>query len=64
MDANYWTHPANSVKITEGQEDTKHTIHVYTDGSKGEHRVGSGIVICTDSNIRHENIQIKRATFK
>ena len=43
-------HPANSVKITEGQEDSKHTLHVYTDGSKGEHGVGSGIAIFTDSN--------------
>ena len=51
MEAKYWTHPANSVKITEGQEDSKHTIHVYTDGSKGEHRVGSGIAIFTNSNI-------------
>jgi len=51
MEAKYWTHPANSVKITEGQEDSKHTIHVYTDGSKGEHGVGSGIATFTDSNI-------------
>ena len=51
MEAKYWTHPANSVKITEGQEDSKHTLHVYTDGSKGEHGVGSGIAIFTDSNI-------------
>jgi len=51
MGAKYWTHPANSVKITEGQEDSKHTIQVYTDGSKGEHRIGSGIQIFTDSNI-------------
>jgi len=50
MEAEYWTHPANSVKIT-GQEDSKHTIHVYTDGSRGEHGVGSGIAIFTDSNI-------------
>jgi len=51
MEAKYWTYTANSVKITEGQEDSKHTIHVYTDGSKGEHGVGSGIAIFTDSNI-------------
>ena len=36
MEAKYWAHPANSVKIT-GQEDSKHTLHVYTDDSKGEH---------------------------
>ena len=50
MEAKYWTHPANSVKITEGQEDSKHTIHVYADSSKGEHGVGSGITIFAGSN--------------
>jgi len=34
MDVKHWTHPAKSVKIIEGQEDNKHTIHVYTDGRK------------------------------
>jgi hypothetical protein len=29
MDLKHWTHPANCVKITEGQEDSEHTIHVY-----------------------------------
>ena len=51
MEAKYCTHPGNSVKITEGEEDSKHTIHVYTDGSRGEHGVGSGIAIFIDSNI-------------
>jgi hypothetical protein len=51
MEAKYWTQPANSVKITEGQEDSKHTIYVYTDGSKGEHGLGSGVAIFTYSNI-------------
>ena len=48
MEAKYWKHPGNSVKIAEGQEDSKHTIHVYTDGSKGEQGIGSGIAIFTD----------------
>ena len=39
MEVKDWTHPANSFKITEGQEDSKHTIHVYKDGSKSEHEV-------------------------
>ena len=51
MEAKYWTHPANSVKITGGQEGSKHTVHVYTNGSKGEHGVGFGIAIFTDTNI-------------
>jgi hypothetical protein len=51
MEVKHWTHPANSIKITERQEDSKHTIHIYTDGCKSEHGVGSGIVIFTDGNI-------------
>jgi hypothetical protein len=30
---------------------TGNTIHIYTDGSRGEHGIGSGIAIFTDSNI-------------
>jgi hypothetical protein len=51
MEVKLWSHPANSVKIIEGQEDRKHTIHVYTNGSKCEHGVGSRIAIFTDSNL-------------
>jgi hypothetical protein len=51
MEVKHWTHPAYSVKIIEGQEDRKHTIHVYTDGSKCEHGVGSGIAVFTDSKL-------------
>jgi ribonuclease HI len=51
MEVKPWTHPAYSVKIIEGQEDSKHTIHVYTDGSKSEHGVGSGVAIFTDNNL-------------
>jgi len=49
MEVKHWTHPANCVKIIEGQDDSKHAIHVYTDGSKCEHGVGSGIAILSDS---------------
>jgi ribonuclease HI len=51
MEVKHWTHPANFVKITEGQVDSKRTIHVYTDGSKCEYGVESGIAIFSDSNI-------------
>jgi hypothetical protein len=51
MDVKHWTHPANTTESTDVQEDRKHNIHVYTDGSKSEHRVGSGIAIFTDNNI-------------
>jgi hypothetical protein len=51
MEVKHWTHLAHSVKITEEKEDSKHSIHVYTDGSNSEHGVGSGVAIFTDSNI-------------
>jgi uncharacterized CHY-type Zn-finger protein len=41
MKVKHWTHPANSVKIIEGQKDSKHSRHVYTYGSKSEHGIGS-----------------------
>ena len=37
-----WIHPADTVKITEQQEEQD--IQIYTDGSKSEHWVGAGIV--------------------
>jgi len=51
MEVKHWTHPANTVKITDGQEDSKHNIHVYTDGSKSEHGVGSTIAIFKESKL-------------
>jgi len=51
MEVKNWKHPANTVEIVDGQEDSKHYIHVYTDGSKCEHRVGSGIAIFKESKL-------------
>ena len=51
MEVKHWTNPANSVKFVEGQEDSKHIIHVHTDSSKNEHGLGSGVTMFTDSNL-------------
>jgi hypothetical protein len=40
-----WPHPADTVKITEAKEYKEQTIQVYTNGSKNEHGVGSGVAI-------------------
>ena len=45
VEAKYWNHPAKVVETTTAQEESKHTIKVYTDGSKSEKRSG----------IRHSN---------
>ena len=64
MEVKHWTHPAYSVKITEGQEYSKHAIHIYTDGSKNEHEVGSGIAIFAGSNVTDKKVQIKWVMLK
>ena len=33
MEIKHWALPAHVVEITDGQQDSKHTIRVYTDGS-------------------------------
>ena len=40
-----WTHPADSVTISEQNKANEHTIQIFTDGSKNEHGVGSGTAI-------------------
>jgi ribonuclease HI len=51
-----WLHPAYTIKLNDtttadGQEDSRHNIQVYTDSSKSEHWVGSGIAIFKDSKL-------------
>jgi ribonuclease HI len=47
MEVKYWTHPPKVVEVTAAQEESKHTIQVYTDGSRSEEGVGSGVAIST-----------------
>jgi len=52
----YWNHPAKVVEFTAAQEESDHSIQVYTDGSKSEKGVGSGIAIFTNGNLTHNKI--------
>ena len=45
LQVKYWNHPAKVVEITAAQEESNHTIQVYTDGIKSGKVVGSGIAI-------------------
>jgi ribosomal protein RSM22 (predicted rRNA methylase) len=45
MEVKNWIHPAKYVNIIEGQEERTHSIYTYTDGSKNDVGVGSGIAI-------------------
>jgi hypothetical protein len=51
-----WIHPADSVRINEWTEEKEHTIQirVYTDGSKNEQGVGSGLAIYIQSKLTHQ----------
>jgi len=40
-----WLHPADVVKIIEDSGYRDETIQIYTDGSKNEHGVGSGVAV-------------------
>jgi len=45
MEVRYWHHPAETINfLTENKEETN-TIHVFTDGSKSEQGVGTGVAI-------------------
>jgi len=46
-----WIHPAKHVKLIEGHENSINYIHAYTDGSKGDSGVGSGIAIFSDNSL-------------
>ena len=49
-----WTHPADSVRISEQNEAKEHTIQIFTDGSKNEHGVGSGTAIYIQNKLTHQ----------
>jgi ribonuclease HI len=51
MEVKYWNHPAKVVEIAAAQEESEHTIQVYTDGNKSGKGVGSGIAIFTNKNL-------------
>jgi len=47
-----WLHPADSVRITEQQDE--HAMQLFADGSKREHGVGTGIAMFIQSNLVHQ----------
>jgi hypothetical protein len=46
-----WTHPAEAIEIKEKCDEMEYMIEVYTDGSKSENGVGSGIAIFIDKHL-------------
>jgi hypothetical protein len=47
-----WLHPADSVRITEQQDDD--AIQIFTDSSKSEHGVGAGIAVFIQSKLAYQ----------
>jgi ribonuclease HI len=47
-----WPHPADVVKIIEDNGYKEQTIQIYTDGSKNEHGVGSGMTIFVGKELK------------
>ena len=45
LPSNEWPRPARRVTITETRELTTYPIEIYTDGRKGEGKVGAGVAI-------------------
>ena len=45
MELKNWPHPADTVKTIKVNEHRDQAIQAYTDGSKNEHGVGSGVAI-------------------
>jgi hypothetical protein len=51
MEVKNWTHLAKYVNITERQEEGTHSTYAYTDGSKNDIGVGSGIAIFSNNSL-------------
>jgi hypothetical protein len=49
-----WLHPANTIRINEHHEQEQHAIQIFTDGSKSEHGVGTGIAIFVQGKLEHQ----------
>ena len=55
-----WPHPADIVKIHKKEESREYSLEIFTDGSKSDFGVGSGIAIFIDTRLAHQ-LQFKLA---
>ena len=46
-----WPHPADTAEIRKVNKNTEYTLEIYTDGSKSDSGVGSGIAIFTKKQL-------------
>ena len=52
MELKNWPHPADVVEIIEDNGNKEQTIQIYTDGSKNEHGVGSGVAVFVKEELK------------
>jgi ribonuclease HI len=52
MEVKNWIHPAKHITVIDSLEESTHYIHAYTDGSKNEAGVGSGIAVFSGSSLK------------
>jgi ribonuclease HI len=55
VDLKHWQHPADEAKSLDNEEIKDSHIQVYTDGSKTQHGVGSGVALYIGSNLALQN---------
>jgi ribonuclease HI len=52
MEVKNWIHQAKHITIIDGHEDSTHYIRAYTDGSKNEAGVVSGVAVFSGSSLK------------
>jgi hypothetical protein len=50
---NYWPHPADSVRITE--QNDEHAIQIFTDSCKSEQGAGDGVATFIQNKLVHQS---------
>ena len=48
-----WPHPPDTIKIKGKDESTDYTVMIYTDGSKNDTGVGSGVAVFMANKLRN-----------
>ena len=54
MNYRRWPHPANVIELKNKRDDMYYKLDIYTDGSKNEKGVGSGVPIFVDGSLTHQ----------
>jgi hypothetical protein len=49
-----WPHPAKAIELENKRDDMHYKLEIYTNGSKHEKGVGSGVAIFVDSSLTHQ----------